>query len=291
MKLKMIYLLSLVACAGLVVKAQTGQRSRSVADVNASQKAQSILERDKKALEKNISKEVLADQNWEQINNFSIPIKQLMSLNPDPRALFKVSRQSIYDLKSCLKKDFCGMERRDENDAYFDETKTPGHILLGRNLEILSETLDREPELAGEIDWDVIYELTENANEKVQVIAVELLKKHNPKEGTTAKLLKIAEDYKGNAKAGALVQIAGDTSEEARHQLLSSISKSFASDDPDTAISVMEKLPQMHLTMREIEIVANYLCHYKEGDSENHNWKMIKYRMGKLKVDMDTVCP
>lgn len=291
MKLKMIYLLSLVACAGLVVKAQTGQRSRSVAEENVSAKTQTILERDKKALEKNISKDVLADDHWEQINNFSLPVKELMNLNPDPRALFKVSRQSIYDLKSCLKKDFCGMERKDENDSYFDETSTPGHILLGRNLEILSSTLDREPELAQDVDWDAVYELTENANEKIQVIAVELLKKHNPKEGSTAKLLKIAEDYKGNAKAGALVQIAGDTSEEARHQLLSSISKSFASDDPDTAISVMEKLPQMHLSAREMEMVANYLCHYKEEGSENHNWKMIKFRMGKMKVDMDTVCP
>jgi len=291
MKLKLIYVLSLAACAGLVVKGQTGTRSRTIAEVPAAVKTESILEKDKKALEKNISKDVLMNENWTVINDFSLPVKQLMSLNSNPKNLFKVSKQSVYDLTSCLKKDFCGMERKDENDAYFDETKTPGHILLGRNLEILKESFDRDPSLANDVDWDVIKELTDNSNEKVQVLAVEILKKYNPKENSSENLLKIVDNYKGNAKADALVQMSGDISEDAHSRLLNSIAKSFSSDDPNTAISVMEKLPQMHLTTRETEMVANYLCHYKEEGSEDHNWKMIKFRMSKVNVDMDAVCP
>lgn len=292
MKLKIVYLLSLLACAGLVVKAQTGHRSRAIAAAaGAPRTAKAILKHDKITLEKNIRSEVLTNENWGQINDFSLPVKDLRGLKKDARALFKVSNQSINDLSRCLKKNFCEMERKDENDSYFDETKTPGHILLGRNLEILMETLNREPDLRKQVDWDVIRELTESSNEKVQVLAVDLLKKHNSKEGTSENLLKIADNYKGNAKANALVEIAGDISEEAHNQLLNSISKSFASDDPNTAISVMEKLPHMHLTKREMEMVANYLCHYKEEGSEEHNWKMIKYRMRKVQVEMDTVCP
>jgi hypothetical protein len=290
MKLKMFYILSLFACAGLVVKAQTGHRSRAIAEVVPGQKTESILEKDKKALEKNISKEILTDENWIKINDYSLAVKDLVSLN-NSRSLFKLSKQSVNDLSSCLKKDFCGMEKRDENDSYFDETKTPGHILLGRNLEILSQTLDQNPELSKEVDWDVIRDLTDSANEKVQVLAVNLLKNHNSKEDSAEKLLKIADDYKGRAKADALVEISADNSEEAHARLLNSITKSFSSDDPNTAISVMEKLPQMHLSLREMEMVANYLCHYKELGAEDHNWKMIKFQMGKQSVQMDTVCP
>ncbi len=291
MKLKLIYVLSLAACAGLVVKAQTGHRSRTIAEAASPVKTESILARDKQALEKNISKEVLLNENWSAINDFSLPVKQLMGLNHNPRSLFKVSKQSVYDLASCLKKDFCGMERKDENDAYFDDTRTPGHILLGRNLEILKESFENDPSLVNEVDWDVIKDLTESSNEKVQVLAVEILKKYNPKENSSDSLLKVVDNYKGNAKADALVEMSGDISEDAHTRLLNSIAKSFSSDDPNTAISVMEKLPQMHLTVREMEMVANYLCHYKEEGSEEHNWKMIKFRMSKVNIDMDAVCP
>lgn len=290
MKLKMFYILSLFACAGLVVKAQTGHRARAIAEVVSNKKTESILEKDKKILENNISKEILSDENWVKINDYSLAVKELVNIN-NSRSLFRLSKQSVNDLSSCLKKDFCGMERKDENDSYFDETKTPGHILLGRNLEILNETLDKNPELSGQVDWDVIRELTDSSNEKVQVLAVNLLKNHNSTEGSTDNLLKIADNYKGRAKAAALVDISSNNSEDAHARLLNSISKSFSSDDPNTAMSVMEKLPQMHLSMREMEMVANYLCHYKEQGSEDHNWKMIKYQMGKYSVQMDTVCP
>lgn len=290
MKLKTIYLLSLLACAGLVVKAQTGQRPLAIAEVRKNRADLSVLEKDKQALEKNISKEILSNENWIKINDYSLPVKELVNLN-NSTAIFQVSKLSVNDLSRCLKKDFCGMERKDANDSYFDETKTPGHILLGRNLEILRETLTKNPELSIQVDWDVIRELSDSENEKVQVLAIDLLKKFNSKEGTTDKLFKIVDNYNGKAKADALVEISSDNSEEAHNQLLNYISKSFSSDDPNTAMSVLEKLPQMHISQREMEMVANYLCHYKEQGSEEHNWKMIKYQMGKYSISMDTVCP
>lgn len=156
MKLKIFYILSLIACAGVVVRAQTGYQLKGKSEQGLSLRGEfqeSVLEKDKKAMEKNISPFVLKEQTWSQMNDFSFSIKELIALNRNPRWLLKLCSQSINDLAICLKKDYCGMERKNDQDPYFDKVNTPGHLLLGRILEIIKAQLEQAPELTDEIDW------------------------------------------------------------------------------------------------------------------------------------------
>ncbi len=278
-----------MASAFLLLKSQNNTHSLSGVYASALNANEGILANDRLVLERNLRTRVLHDPNWIKVNDFSIGIQELVD-SENAKDMFKISNDSLDDLESCLKKDFCGMERRSEDDSYFDDGKTPGHILLGRNLEILLQSLKFNPELSNRLDWDLIRELTESANEKVQVLALKLLKDYKTNESDTARLLKIAENFKGKAKADALIFLSDRNANADREMILNSLEKSFANDDPNTAISVVEKLGKMNLLKSELERIAKYLCHYKEKGADEHNWKMIDYQMGKLDVDLDNIC-
>jgi hypothetical protein len=296
MKSKLLLLIALFLSAGLLFKMQTGIFPRSLAFADSVKSDQmnkvrdTILNNDRKVLEKNLSTQILSDKYWSVINDFSVSPNQLVNSN-NSRALFKLTNGTIGDLVGCLKKNFCGMERRSDNDAYFDENKTPAHILLGRNLEIMLVTLAAHSEYQSEIDWEVIRELTENSNEKVQVMAIRLLQMKN-NSGDNLQILNIVDNYKGIAKAQALSEIANSkgNDQDERQLLLNSIEKSFAADDPHTVISIVENLGNMHLKRDELDRVSKYLCHYKENGTDDPNWKMIKYLMHKWEVDLQNSC-
>ncbi len=289
MKIRIFYLLAAISCILLWGKFQIADKIHSGAYADSVKSTNAILSNDRKRLEKNLKKEILQDENWVKVNDYSIEVKNLVT-KKNAKELFKLSNESIEELASCLKKNFCGMERRSDDDSYFDDSRTPGHILLSRNLEIMYESLKINPGLKNEVDWDLVRELTDSANEKVQVIAMDLLKSFNTKDNGTEKLIKIVDNYRGNAKADALVELSSRASEEDHSLLLTAIEKSFADDDPNTAISVVEKLGKMHLSKNEIERVSKNLCHYKENGADEPNWKMINYEIGKLEVDLDKIC-
>lgn len=289
MKLRIFYLMAAILSIFIWGKFQVADHFHSARVADSVKSGEDILSRDRKRLEKNLKKEILQDENWVKVNDYSIEVKNLVT-KKNAKELFKLSNESISDLASCLKKDFCGMERRSDDDSYFDDSRTPGHILLGRNLEIMYESLKIDPELKKEVNWDLIRELTDSANEKVQVIAVELLKNFNTRENGTERLIKIVENFSGNSKADALVELSSRASEDDHSLLLNAIEKSLAGDDPNTAISVVEKLGKMHLAKNEIERVSKNLCHYKENGADEPNWKMINYVIGKLDVDLDKIC-
>lgn len=278
-------------CAGGWWKSQPGTSlslSKTPVKVNA---VTDILADDQQKLERNINKEVLADEFWPQINDYTKNAKSMVDKN-NAKAIFKITQGAIKDLATCLKKDFCGMERRNDNDAYFDDVKTPGHILLGRNLDIMIEALQVDPDLKKELEWELIRELTENENEKIQVLALEIIKDFDQSGADTDKLLEIADNFKGNAKAEAFAKIASRDSlntENNRILLVNALEKSFSGDDPNTVISVVEKMNKMRLSESEIAKVSRNLCHFKENGSDDPNWKMIKYDMAKV-ADLDKIC-
>jgi hypothetical protein len=264
--------------AGTLWKAQTG------APVGNS--TETILKNDLEKLEKNLASEIIKDESWKKINDYAIPPAQLVN-SKNAKHLFKLSNNSIDNLAICLRKDFCGMEKRNEHDAYFDDKKTPGHILLGRNLSIMLSVLKLYPELENEINWEMIRELTENNNENIQVLAIELLNNFKSNE---INIFSVIDNFKGNAKGRALADLKTKDSSSERQMLINSLEKSFASDDPNTVISVVEQLKKMRLSKDEMEKVSRNLCHYKEKGIDDPNWKMIKYDMGLVRVDLDKVC-
>ncbi|RPJ70674.1 MAG: hypothetical protein EHM20_15270 [Alphaproteobacteria bacterium] len=252
-----------------------------------------ILANDQAKLEGNLSPSILSDKNWKAVNDYALNVKTLVSKD-NAKELFELTQGSVKDLASCLKKDFCGMEKRSDADAYFDDKKTPGHILLGRNLEIMVAALERNKDLKAKLDWELVRELTDSENEKIQVLALDIIKNYDPENSNTDKLLEIADKFEGNAKANALEKIADKekikNSLNDRILLVNALEKSFAQDDPHTVISIVEKMGKMNLSEDEILKVSRNLCHFKEDHGEDDpNWKMIKYNMKKI-TDLNKIC-
>ena len=286
----LLFVITILCSVGIVYKLQPVTVAPPSLSNNLTRTiSESILKRDRAKFEKYFSKETLQDRTWPSINDYSISTKELINKD-NGRYYFRLINNSIANLTSCLKKNFCGMERRNENDAYFDESKTPGHILLKRYLTIMIYSLNLYPDLQHKIDWNLIRELTENINENVQVLALELLNNFNALNNGNYNLFKIVDNYRGNAKAEALTELSIKTSSDGHLLLVNSLENTFSSDDPNTVISVLEKLDRMNLSQEESEKISKYLCHYKEDGPDNPNWKMIKYDMKNLSIDLKKVC-
>jgi hypothetical protein len=103
-------------------------------------------------------------------------------------------------------------------------------------------------------------------------------------------MVKIIENYKGDAKAKALTVLFSRNVSSERSSLINFIEKSFSTDDPNTVISIIEKLKKMALSKNELEKISKNLCHYREEGSDDPNWKMIKYDMKKLEIDLAKIC-
>ena len=212
-----------------------------------------ILRNDRAQLEKKLSTEVLKDPSWDKVNDFTVSIDDLVSAN-NSLYLFKLSSSTVIQLNNCLKKDFCGMQTRNEDDAYFD----------------------------------LMLELTQNENEDVQVLAIEILKK-NQNENSNS-LMSIIENYSGNAKANALVEFSKNKMLDDRLVLIDGLEKTFAFNDINTVLSVIEKLDEMNLSKEDLIRTSKNLCHFKSNSKNIHNWKMINYDLGKLSIDLENIC-
>jgi hypothetical protein len=290
-----LFIIVFLCSAGIFLKSPTSTIFKNVENNNtknsslSSTNTENILKNDLAKLVRNLKIETVQDRNWVNVNDYSINVKELV--NPkNSKHLFNLTNGSIANLANCLKKDFCGMERRSESDAYFDENKTPGHILLGRSLNIMLESLRINPGLQSKIDWDLINEFTFSSNERIQVLAVELIKEYDTSENDTDNLFKIVDNFKGNAKADALAKLSVKDSSSERIIFVNSLEKAFAGDDPNTVISVVENLKKMNLSKEEMARVSKNLCHYKENGTDDPNWKMIKYDMGKVSIDLENIC-
>ncbi len=292
---KKIFLVSIIVLVSALVWWKSQQGTSLNLSTNSSGSTRSgaeILANDQQKLERNLKPETLTDKNWPQVNDYALSAKNLVNKN-NAKELFELTQRSAKDLTACLKKDFCGMEKRSDADAYFDDKKTPGHILLGRNLEIMIEALGQNNDLKKDLDWELLRELTDSENEKIQVLALEIIRDYDQGNSDTDKLLDIAEKFQGNAKADALEKIAAKkdfkNSLNDRILLVNALEKSFASDDPNTVISVVEKMSKMQLSKDELAKVSRNLCHFKENGTDDPNWKMIKYDMRKM-ADLDKIC-
>ena len=105
-----------------------------------------ILANDYEKIAKNLSSKNTSNDEWKQINNYALSPDALVN-SQNAKGYFKTAQSNVPDLFSCLKKDFCGMETRGEDDAYFDDQRTPAHILINRNLKIMKESLKKDSSL------------------------------------------------------------------------------------------------------------------------------------------------
>lgn len=224
------------------------------------------------------------------IGNFNNSTNQLVNIQ-NASAMSQNALENIKTLHNCLRKDYCGMTTRNDDDSYFDYEKTPAHIYLGRSLEILLETLKVNSLLSKNVDWELIEELTKNENRKISVLALELMSKYGNTQNDIEHMLFLLKPLKGEAKADGFVNLSFRFLNQDKSLFIDALEKTFVEDDNNTVLSVVAKLNKMSLTKIEIEKISNGLCHFKDDSLNVPNLKMLKYEFLKLGVIFDQNCP
>ncbi len=248
-----------------------------------------ILASDYERIAKNLKPENTAGDEWKQINTYSLTPEKIVTKD-SAGAYFKTAQANIPDIYSCLKKDFCGMTTRNDDDAYFDDQATPAHILINRNLKIMKESLRKDINLKSQVNWDLLQDLASSGNELLAVEALDIIREFDSESMKTDDLLKLSGDYKGTAKADALVRIAASKGTKDKLLVASEIEEVFASGDNDTVISVLEQVKHMNFSQNELSRILRNLCRYKDNPEEERNWLMIKSQAMKLYSDFEKIC-
>ena len=246
-----------------------------------------ILARDYEKIAKNLNKENTSNDEWQQINNYAVKSEDLINAQ-NAKVYFKTANSNVPDLFSCLKKDFCGMETRGEDDAYFDDQKTPAHILLKRNLSIIKESLRNDSALKSEVDWDLMKELAKSDSDMLSVEALDIIREFDKESVKTDELIKVTRDLKGQAKADALINLSRKSNSTDKILLASEVEEIFAMGDANTVISVLDKLKNMSLGAKTTSVLKN-LCRFKDNE-QSHNWPVIKMSAKKVNKEFESMC-
>lgn len=250
---------------------------------------ESILKSDYEKLTKTINPKIVASIEWKDLISYQLLPSKIVN-KENSNIYLKMINESLPELFICLKKDYCGMTTRNDDDAYFDDQKTPSHILINRQLKVLKELLALRPELANEIDWELLIELARFESELIQVEALDIIREHNKTASTVNELIKVSSSYQGNARAQALLKIAQSKDELTLSLVTNEIEEIFEMADANTALSVLENLKKMSIGQSNVEKALKHLCQYKTDERLSHNWGMIKNEAKSLNADLDNYC-
>lgn len=260
----------------------------TTAETAASMKSpEEILANDYEKIAKNLSPKNTSNDEWKQINNYAVRPDALVNAQ-NAKGYFKTAQANVPDLFSCLKKDFCGMETRGEDDAYFDDQRTPAHILINRNLSIMKESLRKDPSLKSEVDWELMKELATSGSDMLSVEALDIIREFDSESVKTDELIKVTQDLKGQAKADALLNLSKRSNSTDKILLASEVEEVFAMGDANTVISVLEKLRNMSLGANASRVLKN-LCRFKDNE-QSHNWPVIKTQANKINKNFEQMC-
>jgi hypothetical protein len=250
-----------------------------------------IVAADYEKIAKHLSAKNTSGDEWKQINNYSLTPEALVT-NANAKTYFKTAQSNVPDIFSCLKKDFCGMETRGEHDAYFDDQKTPAHILLNRNLKIMKESLRKDGSLKSEVDWDLMKELATSGSDMLSVEALDIIREFDSESVKTDELIKVTQNLKGQARADALVRLSRKSNSTDKILLASEVEDIFANpnSDANTVISVLENLRNMSLGANASHALF-HLCRFKVADDpQDPNWLMIKMLANKVNNEFEKMC-
>lgn len=290
MKRVIAVLLVIAGLAGVWWKISTPPAALSTQnEVQAMPSPDEILADDMKKITQNLKPENIEGQEWTSITNYALKPEAVVSRD-NASGFFKTAQNNIPDLYACLKKDFCGMTTRGEDDAYFDDQRTPAHILINRNLKIMKESLRKDSSLKSQVNWDMLHELAASDAEMLQVEALDILREFDTESMKTDELIKLTGDYTGTAKADALLRLTQTKNASDKHMVAQEIEEVFAMSDANTVISVLENVKKMALAKGDVNKTFKNLCRFKDNADEAHNWAMIKYEANKVNPQFETLC-
>ena len=290
--MKKIITLLLILVAAAVWWKQTPPAAVSVESkvhVEATKTPEQIIANDYQRLTATLKPENIQNDEWNKINDYSIKAETLVNKN-NAEGFFKVAKNNLPDLYSCLKKDFCGMETRGEHDPYFDEELTPAHILINRNLKVMKESLKEDNSLAAQVDWELLQDLAASNADMLSVEAVEILREFNPEVAKTDHMIEMTKDSKGTVKAENLVRIAKNAKGADKVLIANEVEEVFAVSDANTAISVLENVPKMAFSKKQLPELLKNLCKFKNDEDLKHNWGMVKTQANKIYADFEKSC-
>lgn len=287
--MKKIITLLFILVAAVVWWKQTPPSAVTVSSPKATRLPEEILADDYKKMTATLNPENISGDEWAKINDYSIKAEVLVN-KENAAQFFKTAKNNLPDLFSCLKKDFCGMETRGEHDPYFDEERTPAHILINRNLKVMKESLLEDKELAALVDWELMQELAASNAEMLSAEALEILREFNPEVAKTDQMLEMTKDSKGSVKAENLMRIAKNAKGADKLLIANEIEEVFAVADANTAISVLESMKKMAFNSQELRGRLKNLCKFKVDEDIKHNWYTVKYEANKIDPEFEKSC-
>lgn len=245
------------------------------------------VEGDLEKIQKQLKPENINNNEWKEINNYAIRPENLITTS-NAESFFNTAKNNLPEIYNCLKKDFCGMEPS-ANDPYFDDQRTPAHILLNRNLQIMKESLKKDPTLSSAVDWDLMDQLANSQQEMLEVEALDIIQNFSPSKVEVESTLKAAKNFKGTSKADSLIRVSNKASVKDKQLIMNEIEEVFATNDAHTVISVLESMDQMRLSKESMLKSFRNLCRFKD-DVNPGNWKMIHFLANKLNSEFNKLC-
>lgn len=247
-----------------------------------------IVATDFQKIEKNLKRENIQADEWKDINTYTLKVEDMVN-SGNAQYYFQVAQKNLPDIYSCLKRDFCGMEPA-EGDPYFDDQRTPAHILMNRSLKVIRESLRENPDLSSQVDWDLMEELAQSDADMLKVEALDIIREHSRINAATEDILKTTKNYTGEAKADALLRVSNNAGPKDKQLLAGEIADVFEIADPHTVISVLENMDKMKLSKESMLNVFSNLCRFKQNELNPGNWKMIESLASKLNPEFKTLC-
>ncbi len=247
-----------------------------------------IVGSDFEKIEKNLKPENIKVSEWKNINNYALKEQDMVNVQ-NAEKYFLTAKNNLPEIYTCLKKDFCGMESS-IGDPYFDDQRTPAHILMNRSLKIMKESLKENPALKSQVDWDLMEDFASSEHEMLSVEALDLINQYGAGNSKVADALKKTQNFSGEAKADALVRITRNATSSDKKYVAFEIEDIFENGDAHTVISVLENVDQMNFKKESLMKMFSSLCRFKEGQINPGNWKMINLLASRLNSEFESLC-
>jgi hypothetical protein len=226
---------------------------------------------------------------WKNISNPKLNLEKTIT-KTNSKEYFELANKILPDLVFCLRKNNCGITKNEINSKTFDTDSTLAHFLLAKNISVLHETLKHQPELAVQLDWNLITEISGLSGNEIKEASLSLLTEFDKRNNGKERLFEIAKSYRGTEKADFYALISADLVLEERPIFIQTLEKSFNEDEPDTVIKIVQNIKKFHLSKVEVSDLGKALCRSKLKAANDNNWKSIVTSMKNIDSNFEQSC-